>query len=128
MDKHVNITGIGWIVFGAMGLIAGIIVAMALLGTGMIVGIAGGIEDSEVPIGILSIIGILVGGGLIIFSIPDMIAGIGLLKYKEWARILTLVLSIINLINIPFGTIIGGYSLWVLFNKDTIPLFQKQKS
>ena len=128
MDKHVNITGIVWIVYGAMGLIAGIIVAMALLGTGMIVGIAGGIEDTEVPIGILTIVGIFVGGGLVIFSIPDIIAGIGILKYKEWARILTIVLSIINLINIPFGTIIGGYSLWVLFNKDTIPLFQQEKS
>ena len=107
--------------------IAGIIVAVVLLGTGAIVGIAGGIDDTEVPIGILAIVGFLVGGSLIVFSIPDLIAGIGLLKYKEWARILTIVLSIINLINIPIGTIIGGYSLWVLLSGDTIVLFQKGK-
>jgi len=74
MDKHVNITGIIWIVYGAVGLIAGIIVALALFGTGLIVGIAGGLEDTEIPIGILTIIGTLIGGGLIVFSIPDIIA------------------------------------------------------
>jgi hypothetical protein len=51
------------------------------------------------------------------------VLGWGLLKFKPWARILGIVLCAINLINIPFGTILGAYGLWVLLNKDTERIF-----
>jgi hypothetical protein len=53
-------------------------------------------------------------------SIPtvNIIAGIGLLKYREWARILTLVLSAFMLIGFPFGTAIGIYAFWVLLSSE----------
>ena len=31
----------------------------------------------------------------------------GLLKYRPWARVVGIVLSAINLINVPFGTVLG---------------------
>ena len=52
-----------------------------------------------------------------------MITGFGLLKLKPWARIVGIVLCAINLINIPFGTILGAYGLWVLLNGETERLF-----
>ena len=74
----------------------------------------------------LPIIGVA-GSALVIFllalSLPGLITGIGLLKFQSWARILGIVLSAINLINIPFGTILGIYGLWVLLSKETEPLF-----
>jgi hypothetical protein len=33
------------------------------------------------------------------------------------------VLSALNLISIPFGTLLGIYGLWVLLNKETEALF-----
>ena len=45
------------------------------------------------------------------------------MQFTPWARILTIVLSALNLINIPFGTALGVYGLWVLLNKDTERLF-----
>jgi hypothetical protein len=33
------------------------------------------------------------------------------------------VISILSLMMIPFGTIVGVYGLWVLFSKDTERLF-----
>jgi hypothetical protein len=53
-------------------------------------------------------------------SIPtvNIIAGIGLLRYREWARILTLVLAAFMLIGFPFGTAIGIYAFWVLLSSD----------
>jgi len=56
-------------------------------------------------------------------SLPGLIAGIGLLKLRPWARILGIVVAVLYLIHIPFGTIVGIYGLWVLFNKDTERLF-----
>ena len=69
----------------------------------------------------------IIGGALALIaltlSIPGIVAGFGLLKRKPWARILTIVLSVLNLINIPFGTALGIYGLWVLFSQETAQLF-----
>ena len=65
---------------------------------------------------------------LLALSLPGLIAGIGLLKFKSWARILGIVLCAICLIGIPFGTIFGVYGLWVLLTKDTERLFEPARS
>ena len=69
----------------------------------------------------------LIGGILVMLvftlSLPDIIAGIGLLKHRPWARILMIVVSVLNLINIPFGTLLGIYGLWVLLSWSAGPLF-----
>lgn len=60
---------------------------------------------------------------LLLTSLPSVIVGIGLLRHSPWARIAGIVLSIVALIMIPFGTMVGVYGLWVLFSKDTERLF-----
>ena len=52
-----------------------------------------------------------------------IIAGIGLLKRREWARILTIILGIFHLFGFPIGTAIGVYTLYVLFNDQAKALF-----
>jgi hypothetical protein len=47
----------------------------------------------------------------------------GLYKRKEWARILTLVLSIVEIFSFPFGTAIGIYSIWALIQPETVAEF-----
>jgi uncharacterized membrane protein (DUF2068 family) len=48
------------------------------------------------------------------------IAGWGLLQHESWARILALVLGFISLFtNIPFGTALGIYTMWVLLSSDS---------
>jgi len=42
------------------------------------------------------------------------IAGWGLLQHEAWARVVSLVLAFISLFNIPFGTAVGVYTMWVL--------------
>ena len=60
-----------------------------------------------------------------LLSLPSIIAGAGLLYYKPWARILTLILCFL-LIHIPFGTALGFYGFWVLLSKETLPLFENR--
>ncbi|MDO8509011.1 MAG: hypothetical protein Q7S27_04990 [Nanoarchaeota archaeon] len=54
---------------------------------------------------------------LIYFSLY-ILAGIGLVNYKDWARTLLIVLSIVGLLYFPIGTIVGIIFLIFLFNKD----------
>jgi hypothetical protein len=58
-----------------------------------------------------------------LIAAPCALAGWFVLKYHDWARSATIILSALNMLNVPFGTIVGGYSLWVLFTPETEPLF-----
>ena len=63
---------------------------------------------------------VFTGIALTFITIPtvNIIAGIGLMKYREWARILTLILAAFMLIGFPFGTAIGIYAFWVLLSSE----------
>lgn len=117
MDKHVTIIGILYIVFGILGLLAGFIVFVVLAGSGIVSG-------DETAFVVTSGIGAIVGGILVVMSIPEIIGGIFLMQRKEWARIMVLVLSFISLLSIPFGTALGGYAIWALMKEETIRLFR----
>ena len=65
---------------------------------------------------LLSIIAIL----LLAKAALGFIAGWGLLQHEGWARILALVLGFVSLFtNIPFGTALGVYTMWVLLPSDS---------
>ncbi len=118
MEKHVHLLGVFWIVHGGLVLIGGIIIFALLFGLSFIPDM-----DSEGTT-VLRVVGIIVGGLLWLLSVPKIIAGVGLLKRMEWARILTLILSFLALFNIPLGTALGIYSLAILLRDDTTQLFQ----
>lgn len=60
---------------------------------------------------------------LLLMAGPLILVGKGLLQCQEWARNLGMILSIFGLINIPLGTVVGIYSLWVLTSYEIEPLF-----
>jgi hypothetical protein len=57
-------------------------------------------------------------------GLPQILGGWGLLRHKEWARILMLVISFLNVFHVPFGTALSVYSMIILFNGETVRLFQ----
>jgi len=119
MDTHVRVIGILAIVFGIMGLIGSAILFVAVAGGGLISG-------DPMVIKITSIVAVTVSSLIGMLSIPEIIAGIGILKLQNWGRILGIVVAILNLMNIPFGTAFGVYALWVLLNSETEKIFKQQ--
>lgn len=118
MKKHVNLISIFWIVYGGLGLLWAFIVFAALIGVSFIP------DMSEEAIYILRGVGVFISVIIGLFALPEVIGGIGLLKMKEWARILVLVLSFLNLIVFPLGTVLSIYSLVILFQDETVKLFK----
>jgi hypothetical protein len=60
--------------------------------------------------GLLRLFGfVFIAGGLL-----GLAAGWGLLERQPWARTLAIVLGILRLLDMPFGTALGIYTLWVL--------------
>jgi len=117
MDKHVNLIGILYIAFGIMGLLSSIIVFIAIAGGGFLSGDEEAMFITAIVATVLSLI-------IFVFSIPGIIGGYGLMKSKNWARLLVLILGALNLLNIPFGTMLGVYTIWALLQEETIKLFE----
>jgi hypothetical protein len=123
METHVKVLGGLYIVLSAHGIVAAVFMMLAFgLATG-IVGTSADAHDAAIALPVIGIAGTALVIFLFMLSIPGLVTGIGLLKFRPWARILGIVLSAINLIHIPFGTAVGVYGLWVLLNKQTEPLF-----
>ena len=101
MEKNINVAASLQIGLGILGIITGIVIFL-----------------------ILSIIGKVLAGIIIICSLPGIIAGIGLFKRKEWGRILTLIISVIHLVNFPLGTAVGIYCIWAMVQPEIIEQFK----
>jgi hypothetical protein len=107
VHEHIHLLGILWLAISALNAIGGVVVyiiANTLFFRGNGTGAPGFLHP------LLSVVGILI----LAKAALGFIAGWGLLQREPWARVLTLVLAFISLFNIPFGTAIGVYTLWVL--------------
>ena len=120
MEKHINIVAALRIGFSILGLvIGGFIFTLFYV-------IGGFVDDKEAQV-VLPIIANVIIVFVVVLSVPGIIAGIGLFKRKEWGRILTLILSVLDLFNIPVGTAVGAYSIWALVQPEVIECFTKPK-
>mgnify|MGYP003333678977 CR=1 FL=1 len=75
-----------------------------------------------------TVIGTSAGLGMYALGVTGLvltISGGGLLARKSWARILAVIVCAVSLIEMPFGTGLGVYGLWVLFHKETERLFAR---
>src|SRR5450759_1803867 len=122
METHVKVLGALEIALGALGLFAAVILLFVFGGAASIVGVSGD-PEAAIAMPIIGITGMALVTFLVVLSLPGVIIGIGLIRLRPWARIAGIVLCILGLMAMPFGTIVGVYGLWVLFSKDTERLF-----
>lgn len=118
MERHINVVAALHIGLSILGIIIGILVFSVMHLTG---GFVNDVEAEKVLVIIANVIAVV----FIVLSIPGIIAGIGLFKRKEWARILTLIISVIDLFNFPLGTAVGVYSIWALVQPEIVEHFRK---
>jgi zinc-ribbon domain len=107
--RHVKIVAIMWLILSGFRLLG----AIVMMGLGR-----GGIYIPGMPFfvhRILSGIGFM----FLIGAVLGLIAGWGLLQREVWARMLAIIIGILNLFDAPFGTAIGIYTLWVLLPTES---------
>src|SRR6266540_1466362 len=117
MDTHVKVLGSLQIALGTMGLFGALVLVFVFGGAASAIG-ASGDPDAAVALPLVGITGMALVTVLAVLSLPSVIIGIGLIRLRPWARVAGMVISILSLMMIPFGTIVGVYGLWVLFSKD----------
>ncbi len=124
MTSHIKVVGILHIVMGGFGLLAGLGLLILFGGIAGIVGVSSHSSDDWIAVPILGIIGTIIFVVAALLSLPSIVAGVGLLQFKPWARMLTIVLSVLHIVNVPFGTALGVYGLWALLAPGTEALFR----
>ena len=113
MQTHVKIVGWLWIIYGLLGLFT---VMPGIVITNIYTPNA---SDA-----------VLVTVGSLCFFLPGIIAafiaGYGLLEFRNWGRILAIILAVFNLVLLCFLILpaaLGIYTLIIMFNDETKSLF-----
>ena len=111
VQSHVHLLGILWLAISAFNTIGGVILYVLANTLFAHLGEMGAPEAQTAFLRpLLSVVGILV----LAKAAAGFLAGWGLMHREPWGRIVALVLAFISLFNIPFGTAIGVYTMWVL--------------
>ena len=118
MRQHVSFVGALHIGFGLLGVAGALAIFFGFQFLFQLV------EDEPIAQNVLSFIGNSIGLILLFISTLGVIGGIGLFSYRPWSRILVMIVSALNCLNVPVGTAKGIYSLWVLMQPETIELFE----
>ena len=122
MVTHVKVLGVLNVVLGGFGLLIAATLMLLFGGASWLVG-ATGDPDAAMAAPVIGVMGAVIASFLLVLSLPGVIIGIGLLQLRPWARVAGIVISVLNLFNVPLGTVLGVYGLWVLFSRDTERLF-----
>jgi hypothetical protein len=108
VDGNLQLLGILWVAIGVFRLFPGFIM-FALVSRAMM--------PDAVPMFVRGMFPVL-GGFFSIFAVASIVTAVGLLTRQPWGRMLAIVFGGLNLVDIPFGTAIGVYTLWVLLPQE----------
>ncbi len=117
MERHVNLISLLWIIYGAVGFFFGFAVAAILFGLSFIP------LNWQMAPGVVRLIAWGIGSFFLILALPQIIGGIGLMRKREWGRILILIVSFFHLLSFPLGTALAVYSFVILLKEETVKLF-----
>lgn len=122
MTRHVDLLGLLYV--AAAGLSSTVAVVLASLGAG-----AMSIEASSAggqgtwAARVAGAVFLLLSAVLAVWSGVNAWVGWALRRRRYWARPLGLVLGVLNLFILPFGTALGLYTLWVLLGHEARQAF-----
>jgi hypothetical protein len=128
VETHVKVLAILDLVFAGLSALLGLTIFLVTGAVTSIVGTAADPADARLAIPFIRLGGTAAAIFFLVWAVPVLVVGLGLLKRQPWARILGIVISALSLMHIPFGTALGVYGLWVLFNRDTERLFANHAS
>jgi hypothetical protein len=116
MDLHTRVAAILHIVSGALLLLVFAVLG-AMVGAFGALGPSIGVDrDLAAWVGGL---GILFLGIFALLAVTEIVGASLLLRGSDVGRVITIVFSVLSLLNVPIGTALGAYSLWALLR--TVP-------
>lgn len=125
MEQHVKVLGILNIVYGGIGALGGIVILIVFGGAyGIVESLSYRQSEAAAALPVIAIIGGAIAALLLLMSAPAIITGIGLVQMRPWSKIVGIVVSALHIFNVPFGTALGIYGLFVLCSQQTQSCFE----
>jgi apolipoprotein N-acyltransferase len=115
--KNIQILGILWIVVSFLHLIPA--AGMIFFGT------VGFSFLARPKLGFLMPFVGALGVLIAITAVAGLLVGWGLIDRRPWARMLAIIFGCLKLLDIPFGTALGIYTLWVLASEGAEAEYQR---
>ena len=113
VQEHVRLLGILWMAFSAFNTIGAVV--LYVLANTLFAHMNEFGVPREAPTAFLRPLLSVVALVLLAKAAAGFVAGWGLMQHERWARLITLVLAFVCMVtNIPFGTALGIYTMWVL--------------
>lgn len=124
-EEHNKTLGILHLVYGGLQFLSLLIAALFLIP--LMLGFnSGGRGDDTAGILFLTFIFGFFGVFWLMFSIPPIVAGYGLLKRKSWAKLWAIIAGGMSGMSIPLGTALCVYTFWFLFNGGGKEMYEQQ--
>lgn len=116
MENHIRLLGLLNIVVSALNGLAALF-QFVFFGGALILSVQLGVNTVAASVWLWAMLGL---------TLPGIVTGIALLSFRGWARWVGIVLSVCQMLNVPLGTIVGLYGLWVLFSDDADMIFTRR--
>ncbi len=121
VETHVRILAAINLAFGALFTLVALFLMIFLPSMGAV-------SQDEEAIRVLSIVGGAAGALVfLLLALPELAVGWGMWNLRPWSRYGGILLGAINLVNFPFGTLLGVYTLWVLVPEKNAALFRDEQ-
>ncbi len=125
--EHIRLLAILWIAYSAFCVIGGfvlLIVSNTVFAGGRFFHEPGG--PPAFVAGFMHPLLMFLGFFVLAKASAGFAAGWGLMQKEPWGRVLALILAFLALFNIPFGTALGIYTLWVFLPTESEKQYEEQ--
>lgn len=120
MRKHVELVGVLYFVWGSVAILAGLALLSLAFGTASIVTAPGG---DGLAVGFAAAMFAALAAISLTWGAIHMWDAVAIRRHRHSGRAVAMVLAVLNLFLLPFGTALGVYTLWVLTQEEARPLF-----
>lgn len=122
MRKHLELLGVLYFVWGALFVLIGVAFLALAFGSAAIATSAG--PDRRFAAGLTAATFAGLAALALIWGLVHIWDAVAVRHHRAAGRAVALTLAVLNLILLPVGTALGIYSLWVLTQDETRPLFE----
>ena len=124
-----DLVGLLFLLWGGMILLISVsLLSIAVAAAAIGAAVTRTVSGNTLTAGIVAAVAFTLAALGAIFGVTHLWVGSRLRRFREWARAFAIVLSIVDLICVPFGTGLGIYALWALLKEESKPLFEEQET
>jgi hypothetical protein len=113
IEPHKRIAGTLYIVFSCFQILGMLVLSFFVTKFLRLILSEAELDEQGVVLWLIPMLQAIAWGVIMLFSIPSIIAGVGLINNRRWALTLALILGCFKLFSFPFGTALGIYTIWI---------------